>query len=59
MVEITSTTTTFGEVDEILPGVARTSTIARSKRLATMVDTVEPLFIYFVVRNVTFAAAGT
>ena len=44
MVEITSTTTTFGQVDVILPGVARTSTIARSKRLATVVNTVEPLF---------------
>ena len=44
MVEITSTTPTFVQMDEILPGVAHTSTIARSKRLATVVDTVEPLF---------------
>ena len=44
MVEITSTTPTFVQMDEILPGVARTSTIARSKRIATVVSTMEPLF---------------
>ena len=44
MVEITSTTPTFVQMDEILPGVARTSTIAQSKHPATVGDTVEPLF---------------
>ena len=31
-------------MDEILPGVARTCAIARSKRIATVVNTMEPLF---------------
>ena len=32
------------QMDEILPGVARTCAIARSKHIATVINTVEPLF---------------